>query len=81
MCKLLGMSANVPMDICFSFSGLVLRGGGTGPHKDGWAIIFYEGLGLPYIQGSVAQYRLAHRPSGAGLSYQILRGGLPYSPG
>ncbi len=33
MCELLGMSANVPTDICFSFTGLVQRGGGTGPHK------------------------------------------------
>ncbi len=40
-----GMSANVPTDICFSFTGLVQRGGGTGPHKDGWGITFYEGKG------------------------------------
>lgn len=46
MCELLGMSANVPTDICFSFSGLALRGGGTGPHKDGWGITFYEGKGF-----------------------------------
>ena len=45
MCELLGMSANVPTDICFSFSGLVQRGGKTGPHKDGWGIAFYEGKG------------------------------------
>lgn len=45
MCELLGMSANVPTDICFSFSGLVKRGGETGPHKDGWGITFYEGKG------------------------------------
>lgn len=43
MCELLGMSANVPTDICFSFSGLMQRGGGTGPHRDGWGIAFYEG--------------------------------------
>ncbi|MDP1183312.1 class II glutamine amidotransferase, partial [Klebsiella pneumoniae] len=30
MCALLGMSANVPPDICFSWTGLVQRGGGTG---------------------------------------------------
>lgn len=42
MCELLGMSANVPTDICFSFSGLMERGGHTGPHKDGWGIAFYE---------------------------------------
>ena len=45
MCELLGMSANVPTDICFSFSGLLERGGRTGPHRDGWGIMFYEGLG------------------------------------
>jgi glutamine amidotransferase len=43
MCELLGMSANVPTDIRFSFSGLVRRGGATGPHRDGWGIAFYEG--------------------------------------
>lgn len=45
MCELLAMSANVPTDICFSFSGLLERGGRTGPHKDGWGITFYEGKG------------------------------------
>lgn len=45
MCELLGMSANVPTDICFSFTGLIQRGGRTGPHKDGWGITFYEGKG------------------------------------
>lgn len=37
------MSANVPTDICFSFTGLSTRGGRTGPHRDGWGIAFYEG--------------------------------------
>ncbi len=45
MCELLGMSANVPTDICFSFAGLMHRGGRTGPHRDGWGIAFYEGKG------------------------------------
>lgn len=45
MCELLGMSANVPTDICFSFTGLIRRGGLTGPHRDGWGITFYEGHG------------------------------------
>ncbi len=45
MCELLGMSANIPTDICFSFTGLMQRGGKTGPHKDGWGIAFYEGRG------------------------------------
>lgn len=46
MCELLGMSANVPTDICFSFAGLMQRGGKTGPHSDGWGITFYEGKGF-----------------------------------
>lgn len=46
MCELLGMSANVPTDIVFSFTGLMQRGGSTGPHSDGWGIGFYEGRGL-----------------------------------
>ncbi|MCE8001420.1 class II glutamine amidotransferase [Billgrantia ethanolica] len=45
MCELLGMSANVPTDICFSFTGFLHRGGGTGPHRDGWGIAFYEAGG------------------------------------
>lgn len=40
MCELLGMSANVPTDITFSFTGLMQRGGRTGPHADGWGIAF-----------------------------------------
>ncbi|SMF06776.1 glutamine amidotransferase [Alteromonadaceae bacterium Bs31] len=46
MCELLGMSANVPTDICFSFAGLSSRGGETGPHVDGWGIVFYEQSGV-----------------------------------
>ncbi len=45
MCELLGLNANIPTDICFSFKGLVQRGGKTGPHKDGWGISLYEGRG------------------------------------
>ncbi|WP_041949207.1 class II glutamine amidotransferase [Turneriella parva] len=46
MCEILGMSANVPTDIVFSFTGLIRRGGETGPHRDGWGIAFYEDKGL-----------------------------------
>ncbi len=62
MCELLGMNANVPTDICFSFSGLIRRGGLTGPHRDGWGIAFYEGRG----------YRAFHDPD-AGAESQIAR--------
>lgn len=63
MCELLGMSANVPTDICFSFSGLVERGGKTGPHRDGFGITFYEGKGcrtfldpMPSCDSEVAKW-------------------------
>ena len=46
MCELLGMSANTPTDIVFSFTGLMERGGNTGPHRDGWGIAFYQGKGV-----------------------------------
>ena len=43
MCELLAMSARLPTDITFSFTGFVERGGNTGPHKDGFGISFYQG--------------------------------------
>ena len=62
MCELLGMSANVPTDIRFSFAGLAHRGGRTGPHRDGWGISFYENRGcrtfhdhLPSASSPLAQ--------------------------
>lgn len=45
MCQLLGMSCNVPTDICFSFAGFSARGGGTDVHADGWGIALFEGRG------------------------------------
>jgi predicted glutamine amidotransferase len=63
MCELLGMSANVPTDICFSFAGLSRRGGETGPHVDGWGIVFYEESGVrefkdykPSCRSSLSQF-------------------------
>lgn len=68
MCELLGMSANVSTDICFSFRGLIQRGGSTGPHKDGWGITFYEGRGSrtfcdpsPGVKSEIAKL-VAHYP-------------------
>ena len=43
MCELLGIGASAPVDIAFSFSGFVLRGGRTGPHVDGWGVSLYQG--------------------------------------
>ena len=67
MCELLGMSANVPTDICFSFAGLMRRGGQTGPHADGWGIVFYEGKGSrgfhdprPSAESEIARFVRGH---------------------
>ena len=67
MCELLGMSANVPTDICFSFTELIERGGGTGPHRDGWGIGFYEGRALrafhdpnPSVDSPIARFLSSH---------------------
>lgn len=46
MCQLMGMSANVPTDARFSFTGLVERAGRTDIHKDGWGLLFYIGPGV-----------------------------------
>ncbi|MBX3040653.1 MAG: class II glutamine amidotransferase [Bdellovibrionaceae bacterium] len=46
MCQLLGMSCNVPTDICFSFTGFQARGGITDTHTDGWGISFFEDHGV-----------------------------------
>jgi glutamine amidotransferase len=46
MCQLLGMNANVPTDVCFSFAGLAQR---ANEHKDGFGIAFFEDRGLRYF--------------------------------
>ena len=43
MCQLLGMNANTPTDVMFSFAGLATR---ADEHKDGFGIAFFEGHGL-----------------------------------
>ena len=62
MCQLMAMSANVPTDARFSFSGLVERGGGSDIHRDGWGIAFYRGRGVqefrdpqPSVKSQVAE--------------------------
>ena len=42
MCQLLGMNANTPTDVMFSFTGLATR---ADEHKDGFGIAFFEGRG------------------------------------
>ena len=43
MCQLLGMNANTPTDVMFSFAGLASR---ADEHKDGFGIAFFEDPGL-----------------------------------
>jgi predicted glutamine amidotransferase len=43
MCQLLGMNANTPTDVMFSFTGLATR---ADEHKDGFGIAFFEDRGL-----------------------------------
>ena len=43
MCQLLGMNANTPTDVCFSFTGLATR---ATEHRDGFGIAFFEDRGL-----------------------------------
>ncbi len=43
MCQLLGMNANTPTDMMFSFTGFSTR---AGEHKDGFGIAFFEAAGV-----------------------------------
>ena len=43
MCQLLGLNANTPTDVMFSFTGFSTR---AEEHKDGFGIAFFEGPGV-----------------------------------
>ncbi len=43
MCQLLGLNANTPTDLVFSFTGFAQR---AQEHKDGFGIAFFEGAGV-----------------------------------
>ncbi|MGY0197384.1 class II glutamine amidotransferase [Leptothrix sp. BB-4] len=43
MCQLLGLNANTPTDLVFSFTGFAQR---AVEHKDGFGIAFFEGKGV-----------------------------------
>ncbi|KDB50657.1 glutamine amidotransferase [Sphaerotilus natans subsp. natans DSM 6575] len=43
MCQLLGLNANTPTDLVFSFTGFAHR---AVEHRDGFGIAFFEGAGL-----------------------------------
>lgn len=46
----MGMSANTPTDIVFSFEGFRKRGGMTDHHEDGFGIAFFENNGVRLLQ-------------------------------
>jgi predicted glutamine amidotransferase len=46
MCQLLGMNANTPTDVMFSFTGLAAR---AHEHKDGFGIAFFEDRGVRHF--------------------------------
>jgi glutamine amidotransferase len=56
MCQLLGMNANTPTDVTFSFAGLATR---ADEHKDGFGIAFFEGAGLRHF---VDHHSARHSP-------------------
>ena len=67
MCELLGLSANTPADIRYSFAVLKQRGGNTGNHTDGWGIAAYSGKRAKCfrdaescMQSNVAQFIETH---------------------
>ena len=37
------MSSRVPTSVGFSWARLAARGGGAGPHRDGWGVAFFDG--------------------------------------
>lgn len=43
MCQLLGLNANTPTDLLFSFAGFAQR---ADEHRDGFGIAFFEGVGV-----------------------------------
>ena len=65
MCELLGITSSTPVDISFSFSGFMQRGGRTGPHSDGW--------GLALFQGGFARTFLDERPASTSRLAALLR--------
>ncbi len=42
MCELFAMSSRLPTTVTFSLDEFSRHGGGTGPHRDGWGIAYYE---------------------------------------
>ena len=81
MCELLGMSANVPTDICFSFTGLMLRGS-KDRSPTGWlGITFYEGRGFRTFKDPEPSAQSPIAKAGPGTAHQEPCRGQPYPAG
>jgi predicted glutamine amidotransferase len=50
MCELMGICANLEVNSRFSFKEMKIRGGRSGPHKDGWGIGIYAGASSRVIK-------------------------------
>ncbi len=62
MCQLLGMNANTPTDVMFSFTGFATR---AEEHKDGFGIAFFEDKGVRLFVDYAQRPRVAGRRDGA----------------
>ena len=81
MCQLLGMNANTPTDVMFSFTGFATR---AQEHKDGFGIAFFEdkgvrlfvdGFSLQYLNGVTIDYVSSMQGSGFTFSNPNATGG------
>ena len=60
MCQLLGMNANTPTDVMFTFTGLATR---ADEHKDGFGIAFFEDRGPAPVRRPPQRARSRRWPS------------------
>jgi len=54
MCELLAISSRFPVTVNFSLMKFAEHGGHTGPHRDGWGVVFYEGNDVHRIREAQA---------------------------
>jgi len=50
MCELFAMSSLEPATVSISLDELAKHGGLTGPHKDGWGVVFYAGRDIHVVR-------------------------------
>ena len=76
MCQLLGMNANTPTDVMFSFAGLATR---AEEHKDGFGIAFFEDRGLRHFIDNPGQSAARQTPALDAAASPALTGQSPVS--